>query len=204
MATASRTFAFPANAEGLVEVGDNANLAIAWIAGDGNPAGSMEWTQTGGVTSSERTRLGVAETWESVFGIPPNSLVTDIQCTGFDILSWANGGGTTNGHRTRIRFVDASGNTVHSAGELQDVSETAVTGGTPVPHGAGSVIAVDSGSQASNSIARLELQLNLTISGAPTIDYEHDNIAITITYGPAVVAPPLIVYPEVHVETQYG
>lgn len=203
MATASRTFVFLANAEGLVEVGDNASLSVVFIAGDGNPAGSMEWLQTSGATSSERTRQ-TSQTWEDVFGIPAGSTVTDVQCTAFDTLSWANNAGTTNGHRTTIRFVDGSGNTVHTAGELQDVSETAGSGGVLVGHGAGTSRAVNAGSQPSNSIARLEIMLGLTLTGVPNIDYEHDNVAVTITYTPPAPSAPLMRYAEAKMRTQYG
>lgn len=192
MATASKTWVFLANAEGLADVGLDANLAFAWIAGDGNPAGSVEWLQTVGTAGDEKARKPTTDSWETLFGVPAGATVTDVQVTAWDSITWAVLNVAANGLRTRIRIVDSTGATVHSAGDLADVSEKPAIGGVVTGHGAGTSRAVDSAFQASTTGVRLEIQLTVTAAAGMNVDYEHDNVAITVTYttgAPAVDAP---------------
>lgn len=183
MATASRTWVFAANAEGFTDVGDDANLGPSWSNTDGNPAGSLEWIKSALSLGahSERAR-DTLEAWTAKFpGIPGGATITAVQVTDWDELSWNTG---YSARQVRFRIVDSTGATVHSAGELFDTG-SGVAGnniGTPVAKGAGTSRAVDASFQPAATQIRFEIQLNVTASGTGNVDFEQDNIAVTVTY----------------------
>lgn len=183
MATASRTYVFAANAEGFTDVGDDAGLAVAFSGTDGNPAGSLEWLGSGLSLGahSERSR-DTLQDWTAKFsGIPAGATITQVQVTGWDELSWNTG---YSARQVRFRIVDSGGTTVHSAGELFDTGSGVAANniGTPSAKGAGTARAVDSSFQAAATQIRFEIQLNVTASGTGNVDFEQDNIAVTVTY----------------------
>lgn len=183
MATASRTYVFLSNAEGFADVGDDANWGAAWSASDGNPLGSLEWIK--GALSlgahSERAR-DTLQSWSAKFpGIPAGATITDVQVTGWDELSWNTG---YSARQVRFRIVDSTGTTVHSAGELFDTGSGVAANnvGTPSAKGAGTSRAVDASFQSAATQISFEIQVNVTASGTGNVDFEQDNIAVTVTY----------------------
>jgi hypothetical protein len=185
MATASRTYQpisvnDPAT---WTEVGDSATLTFAGYSTDNG--GCLEFTSAGAITNQpERGRHGDLS-WESLFGIPVGSVVSDIQITNWKEASWTTPAITSR--QVRLRFVDVSGVTICSAGELFDTGLGIPTssGGTPVVMGAGTSRAVDASFQASATTVRLEVQLTATTTGA--LDLEQQLVEVTITYGSAPV-----------------
>lgn len=181
MATATKTYVFAADAENLA-LSSGTLLLPGWTGADGNPPGSLEWQQSSGTTGDSTARTTTTPTWETLFGIPSGSTITDVQVTGWDSLTWARANVTAL--RTRMRILNASSpfQSVHSAGDILDVSEAPTAGGTLTGHGAGTSQAVDSAFQASNTPIKFEIQLTLTATGTINVDYEHDNVAIVATY----------------------
>jgi hypothetical protein len=181
VATVVKTWVFAADSEGLVDVGDSTTLAATWSSADGNPAGSLEWQTFSGSTTSERSRRSsTGQTWQT-WGVPAGATVTSVQVTAWDYLVWSMSG--VSAIRLRFRIVDTSGATVHSAGELVDDTTThSADGGTVHAGAVGTSRAVDAGSQAAATDVRFEIEFNVTASGTPNVDYEQDNIQLTITY----------------------
>lgn len=188
MATVVKTWVFAADTEGLVDVGDDASLASNWAAADGNPVGDLEWQSSTSGTRTERARrAATGQTWET-WGVPAGATVTDVQVTAWDYLTWA----LTNVSAMRLRFrvVGSGGATVHSAGELvDDTTLRTADGGIPHAGAAGSSRAVDGGSQASTTDVRFEVEFGFTGSNPSAVDFEQDNIALTITYTTGAAAP---------------
>ena len=191
MATVVKTWVFAADAEGLADVGDSAPMAVAWVASDGDPAGSLEWLQSSNGSASDRARrAGTGQTWET-WGVPAGATVTDVQITAWDYLVW--GMAAISAMRLRMRILDSGGTTIHAAGELLDDTTThSADGGTPHAGAAGTSRAVDAGKQASTTDVRLELEFGVTASGTPNVDYEQDNIQLTITYTVGSTVTPFI------------
>jgi len=182
VATASKTWVFASNNEGLADQSISANITVAWSATDGNPAGSLEWTRSGGTGAiTEKASKSAGDSWETLFGIPAGSTVTDVQVLGWDELSWS----TTDTRRVRFRIISTLDLiTVHSAGDLFDTGSgtPSPNNGTPAAKGAGTSRAVDALYQPSSSAVSLEIEVNVTTSS--TLDIEQDNIQVQITYTP--------------------
>lgn len=196
MATANFTYTFATatHPAAWTDVGDDAALDSIWSSTDGNPAGSREWTVSTPTTSSRSERARhAAMTWEALFGIPPGAIVTQIQGLSWDELSWGIHQST---RRVLMRFVDAGGTIVHSAGDLLDSGAGTPTNNTGVAQakGGGTLRDIDSAYQASNTPVRLEIQLTVTDDGVSP-DLEQDNIVIQITY--ATVQDPIAIQDSV-------
>jgi hypothetical protein len=180
MATVTKTWVFASNVEGLVEVGDMAGTNFSYNATDGSPSnGSIVF---GGIDSGnkERARTGTGVTWET-WGVPSSSVVQSVQVTSW--MAKGLGGGSTNGV-TRMRIVNSSNTTVHSAGDLVDKTHK-VTAWTTYTDGASR--AVDASYQASTTAVKMELEVNPCMYydfGKGDFGYQTrlDTIELTITY----------------------
>src|SRR4051812_38492088 len=158
MPTVSRTWTFPVDAEGLVDVGDSA-IPFQW---DSSPSMVEFGTIATGTSLSERARgpVTAGKDWTVLFpGLPAGATVTSIECTAYKYQRFA----ANNAWRFRMRVVDSSGVKVHSASELVDMS--GVTGNDAAKvTGTGllGVVAVDAGKQAASTIVALELEWGFT------------------------------------------
>lgn len=176
MATAVKTWVFLTTLEGFVEVGDVVGDNI-FISGSGSPAAScMLFT---GNTTAERARTGTGVTWEN-WGVPAGNVVTSVQVT-----SWRLDSGTSyvvsNGN-VKIRVLNSSNTTVHSAGDLVDKSSMPNAWTTYTD---GISRAVDASYQASTTAVKMEVQC-LPIAWDDGVDGGYasflDTIELTITY----------------------
>lgn len=186
MATATWTLVFAADAESLADQGVSANLAFAYNGGEGSPStgcvGFVTTTDslTGEVERGRKTATG--DTWESKFGIAAGSIVTAAQITAMKEKVAVDLGSDA---ATKIRIVNSSAATVHSAGELYSASYPAGSNDISFNSKSGSSRAVDSSYQASNTDIRLELEATVNTGAGPTsINLRYDTIEITITYTP--------------------
>lgn len=176
MATVTKTWTFTADTEGLVDVGDSANLAWAFDAGSTDCVAA-----NGAYTASERSRrASTGQTWET-WGVPAGATVTDVQVTSWQRRCWAVSGATS--HTMKMRVVDSAGATIHTAGDLISVTLPTVIDSAWAAQGAGTSRAVNAGKQASTTDVRLELEYGCvrTASGTP-LDTGVDTIALVITY----------------------
>lgn len=188
MATVSRTWVFAAGLEGLADVGDSA-IPVNW---DSGPAMLEFGPLAAGTTLSERARgpVSAGNDWPALFpGLPAGAVVTDAQCTGYNYQRFA----ADKAWRIRMRIVDSAGASVHSAGDLVDM--TGLTGNDAskvAGTGLAGSRAVDAGKQASSTLVALELQFDFTgVLGGVGMDVDFDDIAITLTYTvPAAASQP--------------
>jgi hypothetical protein len=187
--TVVKTLQFLTDLEGLADVGDSADITVVRDA-TGNPTGSLEWLVD--ATGTERARRpSTGQTWET-WGVPPGSIVTDLQITGFDYINWNS---ITSSSTISIRIVDSAGATVHSAGDLINLGLTMTPTGTPWKvAGAGPSRAVNASKQASTTDVRFEI--TNSANGSTGGDMGMDNIALLITYAsggpppaPGTIAP---------------
>jgi hypothetical protein len=171
----------------VADVGDSATLTASISGVDGNPLPSLAWA-AGVITGvCERARKTTGDSWETLFSIPANSLVTDIQVTDWDELNWT----VITSRRARIRFVNDSFATVHSAGELFDVTGTPTNAtGAPVAKGVGTSRAVDAAFQASATSVRIEFELTATTIS--TLDLDQDNVDVSAIWVPAGSVTPFV------------
>ena len=185
MSTTSKTWVFAADAEGLAEDGDSANIAFAWDGADGNAAGSIKFsTSATSISETEQAKkTSTADTWET-WGIPAGGVVTAIKFLGsdgkailtadvFDVCTY------------RVRVVDSTGATI--AAELFTITYVGSSGGW-VASGVGISQSVGGSHQASTTSVRLEVDGVIgtgTTAGARSIGV--DNISIEMTYTFAAV-----------------
>lgn len=184
--TGTKTWAFAADAEGLTDAGNAANLTFAAHAGDGNPADSVKFTTpTKGQTMTEfARRSGTGETWET-WGIPSGATVTDVQITAWNEKLRANT--KLSSHSVKARIIGSGGSSVHSAGDLLDASLGTAIDSSWQSGAAGTSRAVDAGNQASTTDVRLELEYTVVTSGgggSANVDQGFDQIQLTVTYSP--------------------
>lgn len=172
MATVTKTWSFTSDAEGLADVGDS---AITFQKDPGDPSVHFAGDNSG--TTERGRRASTGETWET-WGVPAGATVTDISVTDYSTRKWAVVAGQSP--TLKIRVVDSSGASVHSAGDL--VNQNLGTGqdGSWVPQ-SGTSRAVDSGKQASTTDVRLEIQMDFS-SASANWDVGVDEISIQITY----------------------
>jgi hypothetical protein len=185
--TVVKTWVFLADAEGLADTGNHANIAFAYDGADGSPAsGSVKFTcTTNSLTAAvERARrAATGQTWET-WGVPAGATVTGLQITSYrkkrslDINSDAT---------VKFRVVNSSAATVHSAGELES---EAIGGGTTDISWQTDVAspsrAVDASYQASTTDVRMEIEVTLNTGGTTSISLAYDTIELTITYSAGV------------------
>lgn len=187
MPTVTRTWAFASDAEGLADAGVS-GVVFGFLGTDGNPSGCVRFTQANKAQNvTERAlRASTGQTWES-WGVPAGATVTQVQVTAWSEKLVANTKLTS--HTISARIVGAGGASVHSAGDLL----AAVALGTTVDASwqagaAGTARAVDSGSQASGTDVRLELEYAVVTSGgggSASVDQRFDQVQLTITYSDA-------------------
>lgn len=171
MSTVSKTWAFPTDLMGFVDVG----LSAVSITYDASPqAAEILGAATG---TNEKFRTATSVNWEA-WGVPSGGTVTDVQITDFKSRRWSNPIVSTT---IALRIVDSSGVSVHSAGDLHSVALLTGSDGSFVSNGAGTSRTVDSGKQASTTNVRLEIEATLTAANA-SVDIGLDDIALTITY----------------------
>lgn len=196
MATVDKTWAFATDNEGLVDSGNSAFITAAYDPTDGTPStGCMGFTSTRKNMSNVvewAIKAATTDTWET-WGVPSGATVTQVQCTAwYEKLASATG---ITGNSFIIRVVNASGNTVHSAGDLISASPGTSADASWQTGSSGTARAVDASYQASTTSVRLMLRQTFS-SGAGTvsIDQRYDNITIQITYTPATqnLAPTVV------------
>lgn len=195
MATVVKTFVFLSNAENLADVGDYA-MSFAWYASSGSPANGCVKFTASTFSETEKARTGAGVSWESLFGVPASSTVTAVQVT-----AWKYGMGydanwvfENIAPSLKMRVINASNTTVHSAGELVSMAPTA----DPWASGAaGTSRAVDASYQDSTTAVKFEIEFQNGKyswddgeggSGFLGYDIYLDTIEITVTYTPAVAA----------------
>jgi len=190
--TASRTWTFTANTEGLAEVGDSAVLPVNW---DSTPQALEFGSATGAGTDFERARgaLTAGNDWTALIpGVPAGATITNVQCDSYQYQRFNSAGLTS--WRWRIRVVTTGGTLVHSGGELAD--QTIAGTGTDASKQSGTGTAsqaVDSGSQSSSTLVALEVRVD-RVAGSTGNDLDIDTIALTVTYslGGDIAGDPIL------------
>ncbi len=182
-ATATTTWTFTGNAQGLADAASSTNVAFAHDATDD----AVSFTQTTkAVTETEFGRKATTgETWET-WGIPAGATVTNVQITAWTEKLVTNTKLTS--HSLKIRIIGSGGSSVHSAGDILNATLDTTADASYQAGAAGTQQAVDTGSQASNTDVRLELEYTVTTSGgsgSAAVDERFDTIELTITYTPA-------------------
>lgn len=179
MATASKTWAFASDAEGLTDQGVGAAVAFAANTGDGNPAGSVAFTCANkAVTQTERARKSTTgDTFASLFGIGAGDTISAVRITGLSdkVAAVAK----LSSHSVTVRLVDDAGSTIATLLSARNPGNTTTAW-----------VAV--GAQTSQSISktgadgcRLEIEYTVTTSGgsgSASTDYRIDQIAVEVTY----------------------
>jgi hypothetical protein len=176
--TVDKTWVFAADNEGLVDEG-----VSAWTINHdaaGNPGGSIEFgaDSLNGTIQEKARRSSTGETWET-WGVPTGQVVTDLQVVSWDYRCWSITNVTS--YTFKMRVVDSAGATVHSAGELVDLSLTLAMGSWQAG-GAGTSRAVDAAEQASTTDVRLEIDGTVVLSTTNVADVGLDNILLRMTY----------------------
>lgn len=182
MGVAVKSWTFTADAEGLADAGNAANLAFAT---DG--AGAVKFTTpTKNTTQQEfALRATTGETW-ATWGVPAGQIVTSIQIT-----AWSKQLVTAtklSSHSFAIRVVGSDGLTVHSAGDLVSGALGTSTDVGFVAQGAGTARAVNANRQALTTDVRLKLDYTVVTansSSSAAIDQRFDTIDLTMTYSAA-------------------
>lgn len=180
MATASKTWVFATNSESLSQqVGGGTAPAFAYEGTDGNPAGSVKFTQgtkniTNGLCEAYNGTTGA--TFASHFGISSDATITAVRITKLEDRVVANT--KLSSHQLQVLLIDDSNLTIAT---LATINPGTATGAW-----------ADIGAQASQAIAktgangcRLKLSYLCTTSGgggSASVDYRVDNIAIEVTY----------------------
>ena len=93
-------------------------------------------------------------------------------------------------HTFRLRIINSSGNTVHSAGDLIDLNQTGIGGLIDiswVTAGPETSRNVDTSYQDRLTDVRFELDYEIDVSGSTTVDVGWDEIQLEITYTPTAV-----------------
>jgi len=182
-ATVVKTWTFTGNAEGLADAANSTSVSFAHDATDN----AVKFTTTTKNLSNEvefGRKAATGETWET-WGLPTNATVTDVQITAWQEELVANTKLTS--HSLKARIIDSGGSTVHSAGDMLNVTLGTTIDPSYQAGAAGTSRAVDAGSQASSTDVRLELEYTVTTSGGggtASVDQRFDTIELTITYTP--------------------
>lgn len=194
MPTVTKTFTFASGTEGLLDLGIS-GVTFAHVAGDGNPSGSIQFTQaTKLVTQSEiGARNTTGETWET-WGVPAGSTVTSVQITAWQERLAANTKLSSHSVQMQVMGSDSAS---ALAGDLINTSLGTTTDATWQAGAAGSSQAVNTNRQASTTDVRLYITYSVTTSGgggSANVDQRFDQIELTITYtaaGPSAVGKEL-------------
>lgn len=185
MPLVQKTFAFASDAEGLVDQsGGGQNAIFAWEGTDGNPAGSIKWTQaTKQVTVSGPARQGTGITWQT-WGVPANATVNTVRVVSYSRKVAANTKLTSHDHR--IRIVDPTTFTfVHGANNLASETLPTAVGGWLAGGGIATAQTVGSTWKPASSGVALEHHYGVVTSGGgggAAVDARFDQIVIEIDY----------------------
>lgn len=192
MPTVTKTWSFASDNEGLDDAGNAAGIAVAFQGADSQSGsgGCLRWNMTTkGQTQTEFARRATTgETWES-WGVPAGATVTTVQVTAWYEKLQAKV--KLSSHSFAARVIGSGGATVHSAGDLISGAQDTNVDAAWQARGAGTARAVDSGSQASTTDVRLELEYTITTSGgggSANEDWRVDEIALEITYTAGVTS----------------
>lgn len=177
MPTASKTWAFASNTEGLNDLGVS-GVVFEFLGTDGNPSGCVRFTQaTKAVTQTEEASGG-ATTFASHFGIPTDATVSQARLLGmYDKV--ANNVKLTSHSLVAVQLRDPDGNVIAQLIQNHDPG-TATTGWVAI------------GTQSPASFTKLgsdncQLWLVYTVvtsggGGGAAVDYRLDQIEVEITY----------------------
>lgn len=195
MATVTKTFVFASNAEGFTDAGVSAR-GFSYTGSQGSPStGCVGFSS--GENLTEIGRTGAGNSWEALFGVPASSTVTDVQVTAWKrFIDLANFISNNTAATLKMRVVNASNTTVHSAGEL--ISETFSTTSPWTAGSAGTSRAVDASYQASTTNVKMEFESNGGSGNwddgdnSGTLDYGVyvDTVEVTVTYASATSFTP--------------
>lgn len=189
MATLVKSFVFAADAEGLADAGNNANLTFAFDGTDGNPTGCVKFTTSTKSATMEEfgQKSTTTDTWQT-WGIPSGATVTNAQISAWQKKLVSNTKLSSNS--VKLNVIDASAAIV-TASDLISASLATTTDASWQAQSAGSTIGVNAGSQNSTSAVRLKIDYTCTTSGTAgtaNVDARFDQIDLTITYTPAPVS----------------
>lgn len=187
MSTTVKTWTFTSDAEGLA---DAANSTAVTFAHDGTDAAVKFTCATKNIIETEFARnASTGESWET-WGVTSGDVITDVQITAWTEKLVANT--HLDAHSIKMRIIGSGGSSVHSAGDLIDTSLGTTTDPSYQAGSAGTSRAVDSGSQASTTDVRLELEYlcdSGTGGGSANIDQRFDTIELTITHSTPAAEP---------------
>ena len=179
MATATKTWAFASDAEGLTDGGGDASIAFAANTGDGNPAGCVAFTcVTKGHTGTETAaRAATGDTFASLFGLAAGDAITSIRLVSASDKVAANSKLTS--HSATISLIDDAGSTIC----------TLLNGRNP---GTATTAWVAIGAQTGQSVSKVgsdgcRLRISYTVQtgtggGSASTDYRIDQIQVEVTY----------------------
>lgn len=165
MATVQRTFAFAADAEGMVDQAVS-GVAFAFEGADGNPAGSVKFTfGSKGSTATERGATS-GLTWQD-YGVPAGATVNSVRVVSYSRKVAVNSKLSAHSHLIRV-------------GGYQCASESlpTATGGWLVGGGIAAAGAPLSG-------ADLEIEYTVTTlggGGSASVDARFDQIVVEVDY----------------------
>lgn len=195
MGLVQKTFSFAADAEGLADAGNHANVTFAHESGDGDPSGCVKFSfpdsgaLSGAIEYARRATTGQTfETW----GVPGGSEIVSVQLTAW---KYKKDSAAVTAQTLKVRLIDETGFPIHS-GELLNVSlGTGATGW--LSGSAGSDVPIDFLYEESTQDVRLELELTVSKVGGAVSPNEtlFDEFELTITYddglGGSSVAVPI-------------
>lgn len=181
MATVTKQWLFPTDAEGIADAGNSAAISLAYDSTND----CIEFVcTTKNITQTEFFRRATTgQTWQD-WGVPAGATVTAVEIT-----SWAErltNNTKLNTHSIKMRVIGSGGASVHGATDLVDTAlgttvDTFFVAG-PVT---GNAVAVSGGSQASTTDVRLEIEYLLDTDsggGGASVIQEIDGINLEITY----------------------
>jgi hypothetical protein len=178
--TITKTFAFVADAEGLVETGLSATLGFAWQAADSasGTGGSIKFTTASTTAAQEERAEQNSKTWAD-WGVPAGATVTQIALT-----HWSSklAAGSTPTPTVSIYVEDNTGTRIYTGLDPVDNTSASATASW-VDNGAGNggTITIQAASQAQTSFANLAVDVTMSPTAAP-VDFRIDEITFSVTY----------------------
>ena len=188
--TATKTWTFDSDTESWAftyPAGAN-NTTDSWQSADASPSnGSLQLRISGKNKTNTDRRRDISGTWESLFGIPANSTVTEV------------GSGTGNSYYWRVsEYATGAAGTVGPF-TFRDSSETLIgtfSSGTSFSatsnwaQKTGTAVSVPANLQASSSTVLFRISNDLATgnNNNAAVTVRHDTVSLTITYTP----PPAV------------
>lgn len=181
MSSIVKTFSFLADAEGLADGGNHANIVFAFEGGDGDPLGCVKfgYPDSGALTNAVEyaRRATTGQTFET-WGVPSGSEITSVQLS----YKYKKNSAPLTAQTIKARLIDETGTPIHDGDLISASLGTGTTGwlaGTP-----GASVSISPAYQASTQDVRLELDITVSKSGGAVSPNEtlFDGFELTITY----------------------